>query len=225
MTARQLALDLEHRPALGADDFLVAPNNAEAIDWIDKYPDWPTPALTVAGPPGSGKTHLSKVFQSNVDATEIEPIGGLNPEAGWPSTPAVVIDNANAVCGHATREEGLFHLYNHAMATGMRLFLTATEPPARWAISLPDLASRLRASAVATIGPPEDSLLIAVMAKQFADRQISVSDEVLRYAVTRIERSFSAARRFVADTDRLSMETKRRVTVPLARDVLNPKQE
>jgi DnaA regulatory inactivator Hda len=222
VTGRQLAFDLEHRPALGADDFLVAPNNTEAIDWIDKYPDWPTPALTVAGPSGSGKTHLSKVFQSDVAAIEIEPTSGLEPKVGWPTAPAVVIDNADAVCGHAIREEGLFHLYNHAMASGMRLFLTASEPPARWAIDLPDLASRLRASAVATIGPPEDSLLIAVMAKQFADRQISVSNEVLRFAVSRIERSFSAVRQFVADTDRLSMETKRRVTVPLAREVLSP---
>ena len=43
----QLPLDLGHRPALGRSDFLVAPSNAAAIGWLDRWPDWPGPALVV----------------------------------------------------------------------------------------------------------------------------------------------------------------------------------
>ena len=37
----QLPLDLGHRPALGGDDFLVAPSNEAAVAWLDRWPQWP----------------------------------------------------------------------------------------------------------------------------------------------------------------------------------------
>ena len=43
MGAIQLPLDLGHRPALGREDFLVAPSNQGAVAWIDRWPDWPGP--------------------------------------------------------------------------------------------------------------------------------------------------------------------------------------
>ena len=43
----QLALDLGHRPAMGREDFLVTPSNALAVAWIDRWPDWPGPALAL----------------------------------------------------------------------------------------------------------------------------------------------------------------------------------
>ena len=65
MTAapRQLILDLAHRQALGAEDFLVSRSNAAAVELIDRWPDWPHPASLVIGTQGSGKTHLAHVWQ------------------------------------------------------------------------------------------------------------------------------------------------------------------
>ena len=34
MTSRQLTLNLGHRPALGRQDFMVSPSNAQAVDWL-----------------------------------------------------------------------------------------------------------------------------------------------------------------------------------------------
>lgn len=48
----QLPLDLDFRPALGGEDFLVAPNNEAAVAWIDRWPDWPGRRLPFMGPPG-----------------------------------------------------------------------------------------------------------------------------------------------------------------------------
>ncbi len=66
----QLALDLGHRPALGREDFLVAPCNEDAVAWIDRWPDWPGPALVIHGPAGCGKTHLARVWRRRSGATE-----------------------------------------------------------------------------------------------------------------------------------------------------------
>ncbi|MGB8274330.1 MAG: DNA replication protein, partial [Alphaproteobacteria bacterium] len=65
---RQLPLDLPHRPALGLEDFLVAPCNVGAVRWIDRWPDWPGPVLAITGPSACGKTHLAHVWQARSGA-------------------------------------------------------------------------------------------------------------------------------------------------------------
>ncbi|MBY0511042.1 MAG: ATP synthase F1 subunit delta [Rhodospirillaceae bacterium] len=70
---RQLVLDLGHRAAFGRDDFLVAPGNSDAVDWIDRWPAWPGHALAIFGPPGCGKSHLVHVFALRAQARVIAP--------------------------------------------------------------------------------------------------------------------------------------------------------
>ncbi|HCX66789.1 MAG TPA: chromosomal replication initiator DnaA, partial [Rhodobiaceae bacterium] len=61
---RQLVLELGHRPASGREDFLVAPSNEAAVALIDSWPDWPDRIVALAGPEGSGKTHLAEVWRA-----------------------------------------------------------------------------------------------------------------------------------------------------------------
>ena len=101
MTPRQLPLGFPQRPALGGEDFLVAPPNADAVAWLDRWPDWPQPALVIHGPPGCGKTHLSHVFRAISGAV---PVGAAELASADPMTvagtaPAIVIDDAEAVLG------------------------------------------------------------------------------------------------------------------------------
>ncbi len=56
--------------------------------------------------------------------------------------------------------------------------------------------------------------------KLFADRQLAVGAEVVRFLSARIERSFAAARRVVEAIDRTALARRRQITVPLARAVL-----
>ena len=59
----QLTLDLPHRPALGAEDFLISGSNRAAADIVDRWPDWPHRSVVVVAPPGAGKTHLANVWR------------------------------------------------------------------------------------------------------------------------------------------------------------------
>jgi chromosomal replication initiation ATPase DnaA len=214
---RQLPLDLPHRPALGRDDFLVASANEAAVAWLDRWPDWPAPALALAGPAGSGKTHLAQVFAARSGARLVaaERLGDMPVPDLLGAAKAAIVEQASRA-----PEEALLHLYNVLAERHGHLLLPAREPPARWGIALADLRSRLLAAPVASLQPPDDQLLAAVLVKLFADRQVTVGAEVLAYLVPRLERSFAAASAVVAALDRASFAAHRPVTVPLAREVL-----
>lgn len=221
MTAEQLTLDLPHRPALGIDDFLVSPCNETAITKIDDPEGWSSPALIIVGEEGCGKTHLTRVFQLMHDATPFTPDDTSTSDVSdLPATPAFLIDDAAPWIGNREREETLFHLYNRCFESGERMMLTARTFPAQWPFVIADLASRLKSAAIAEIGPPDDALLMAMLAKLFADRQVRVAPGVIEYVMPRIERSFASVQAFVAAVDERALRDKRQITVPLARQVL-----
>jgi chromosomal replication initiation ATPase DnaA len=114
----------------------------------------------------------------------------------------------------------LLHLFNLVAQRQGHLLICARLPPARWALSLPDLRSRLAAAPAVRLDPPDEGLLAALLLKLFADRQLVVEPEVVEYLVPRMERSFEAAGRLVQALDAASLAARRRVTLPLAREVL-----
>jgi chromosomal replication initiation ATPase DnaA len=71
-----------------------------------------------------------------------------------------------------------------------------------------------------TIHPPDETLLAAILIKQFADRQIRVGEDVIAYVLPRMERSFAAAREIVARADRLALVEKSRISIALMRKIL-----
>lgn len=226
--ARQLPLELPHRPALDRADFLVTPANELAVAWIDRWPDWPQPALVLHGPEGSGKTHLTRVWQRRADAVVIDTFAlALDaPDTLLGSGCAAVVEDVGQHLrrGAGTPDavaRGLLHLHNLLGERGGHLLLTDTAPAKSWPVPLPDLASRLGAATHVALGAPDDPLLAAVMVKLFADRQLTVPPDVVQYLLPRIERSFAAVRAVVAQLDRAALARRQAITVPLAREVLS----
>lgn len=218
MTLAQLALNLGHRPAQGREDFLVADSNAEAVDWIDRWRDWPGGVLVLAGPPASGKTHLAAVWQAMTGAVRLTPdaVPADDPLSAAGDPVRCVLDDADT----ATADVALFHLYNALRSRNGSLLVLAQLPPSRWDGRLPDLVSRLKAATTVTIEPPGDELLYALLVKLFADRQLRVGAEVIEYMFKRMERSCAAARRLVEEIDATALAQRRDVTLPLVREVL-----
>lgn len=219
----QLPFDLGLRRGDGAEDFLVATANADAAAWIDRWPDWPASGLVLYGPAGSGKSHLAQVWRrrSGARAVDMQTLALAPPPELVDSAPALLIDPA----GPGVPERALLHVVNLIREQGRALLLVAREPPARWGMALPDLASRIAALPAIAIGVPDDDLLRAVMAKHFHDRQVSVAPEVLDYLLPRMERSLAAAQAIVAQLDRHALAERAAITVALARRVLSGSSE
>lgn len=215
---RQLALALPHAESLSRDNFLEGPCNAQALALIDSWPDWPNRIMMLCGPEGSGKTHLATIWAEEAGARAIS--AHLLTPANVPgalATGALVIDDLDpATLDH----RALFHLLNLAREDRAYVLMTCRQPQTLFDIELRDLQSRLRAVPVVTLDPPDDALLRALIVKFCADRQMSVDEALVSYLVTRIERSFTAARNAVALLDTEALRLRRPVTRALAVEVL-----
>ncbi|HSI02747.1 MAG TPA: DnaA/Hda family protein [Reyranella sp.] len=220
--ARQLTFDLALPPPTYArEDFVVSHGNREALAWVDRWPDWPAPALALSGPPGSGKTHLGRIWAARTTAAlrtgaDFEAKSVADLAALTAAHAAVLVDDADRA-----PDRSLFHLYNLVRERRGHLLLLSELPPAHWRIALPDLASRLRAAPAIAVASPDDELLGSIILKQLADRQLHAGPGVVQYLVARMERSAEVARRLVAALDRRALAERREIDRRLAADVLS----
>ncbi|MEE4187936.1 MAG: chromosomal replication initiator DnaA [Roseobacter sp.] len=219
--SRQLGFDLPGLTALNRADFLVAPSNAVAVAMIENWHDWPGRKLVLCGPEGSGKTHLSHVWAQLSGARIVSACDVREPEIPDLAHGSVAVEDVPEIAGQDKAQTALFHLHNLVLAEGHSLLMTGCGATKQWGLDLPDLASRIEGTPAATLALPDDALLAAVIAKLFADRQITPKANLIPYLIPRINRSFAAAGEIVAALDTASLAEKRPVNRRLAADVLD----
>ena len=215
---RQLAFDLPLDPRYGREDFLVSRSNETAYVLIERWPDWADTVLLLVGPAGSGKSHLASIWAETAKAWTVDAF-----EVTHERVPHLVSNGALVVedMDRLNRDEAaLFHLLNLARERKASLLITCGTPPDRWGLKVPDLLSRLRLAPSATLSPPDDALLKAVLVKLFVDRQLVVHTSVVDYIALRIERSLADAAAVVAALDREALSRGRRVSRPMAAELL-----
>lgn len=226
-TLKQLPLELPHRPALGKEDFLISPCNQEAVMAIDLWPNWDFFALCIYGSEGCGKTHLANVFSNRVSLLTHYPYKIPNIKASqvkleniydlFQENPCLVVEDLD----NNINEEAFFHLYNLYRNEGGYILFTAQQAPARLNIKLKDLQSRLNIIPSIEIKAPDDELLSSLLIKLFMDRQINVSPEIITYLLKNMQRSFSYARKIVAEIDMLSLAEKRAISTTLVKEAIH----
>ena len=191
-------------------DFLIGPGNAAALAFLEAWPDWPLPAAALFGPGASGKTHLASIWSLRSGATIVDANALLVPPDG-----AVVVEDCDRAEGPA-HESALFAL----MERGTPMLLTGRTAPARWPVSLPDLASRFRALLAFELGEPDEALLRTLAVKLFADRQLLVPEAVVDRLIRDLERSPAAIRAFIARADEEALRLQKPINLQLIRGLM-----
>ena len=212
----QLPLEFRHEAASGRDDLVISDPVSAAASIIDRWPDWPSPVVIITGPEGSGKSHLAEVWVRNSGAIRVQAVSGSDAVTLAGQGP-VLVEDADR---DGFDETELFHLINAVRSAGTSLLITARSWPMAWGVTLPDLASRLKAATTVEIGPPDDLLLSQILMKLFADRQLALDDKIIAYIVARMERSLAAAQAIVERLDRLALARGTRINRALAAEVL-----
>lgn len=211
----QLPLPFVHQPTYAASDFMAAPSNEAARTWLDRTAKWPERRLALWGEAGVGKTHLLSLWARREHALhlrgpELCDLPQLPPSGG------IALDDGDAV----PDETILLHLLNAARDASLPVLLAARTPPARWAVRLADLASRLRAVTAVSIDPPEEPLLRRLMVRLLLDRQLGADSPVLDWLLLRLPRSAGAVREAAARLDRASLAAHRRIDRSVAAQVV-----
>jgi chromosomal replication initiation ATPase DnaA len=209
--ARQLPLPFGFTTHYDAASFLPDESNEAARAWLEA--DWPDGRLALWGAEGRGKTHLLHIWADRTGAALL-PGPGLRGLLRMPLTAGLAIDDADAA-----PEEPLLHLLNMAAEAGRPVLLAAREAPSRWATGLPDLASRLRASAAVALAAPGDAMLQSLLARLLAERQLAVPQAVQDWLLLRLPRHPAALREAAARLDRAALAAGGGVTRGLAEPI------
>lgn len=190
----QLRLPLGPRAA--QDEFIVTDSNAAVIQQLERWATWPVMAALLVGPPRSGRTLLASIFTAKA--------GGA------------MIDDAEQA-----DESAIFHAWNQAQRERHPLIIVADRAPPEWHPALPDLGSRLAASPILRIGPPDDDLILALLTRELERRELLARPEFMTWLARRIERSHAAV---FATIDALQADSDRRdnsrLSIPTARATL-----
>lgn len=184
-----------------------------------------SPWLYLAGPTGSGKSHLlMAACQAAIQGgrtVQYLPLASIGNRAaairGVAGSEFLALDDLGVIAGDREAEHALFDLYNQAKAEGAAFLFAAEVLPVQLGLGLPDLRSRLGACQQALLKPLDDAERRNVLREQAATRGIELDDTVLDWLFNRYARDLGALLDLLDQIDRASLAAKRRITVPFLR--------
>jgi DnaA family protein len=182
----------------------------------------------IAGPPGSGRTHLLQAVVAEVAPPGVAAYLPLGRAAGLPpgvleglhAAEVVALDDVDEVAGDADFERGLFRLCESLRAGGGRLVAAARADVPQCGFALPDLQSRLAAGLRFAVEPLDDAGRLAALQLRARFRGLDLPDETGRYLLNRVDRSLASLCRLLDDLDRAALQSGRRLTVPFVRTLI-----
>ena len=222
----QLSISIPFNDEKGQDTLYVSEANQDAIAYLKLWPNWTNNTTLIIGEEGSGKSHLASIWQISSKATVIDQLDDNTIETliSTPLTSPIIIDLHDIEDHNKGQADALFHLYNHVKNQQGHLLILCRHHPKSWPHISLDLRSRMMAATILTIKSPNDDTIAAILVKQLSDRQIQVSPDVIHYLIPRIERRYSYIKQLVQQIDTITLEQKRKLTIPLIRDILNVKE-
>ena len=206
----QLIFNLINIRNFNPEDFYVNDNNLEASELIKLWPNWFNGAVVIYGPTKSGKSHLANIWKENSNAN----IYNLEDDlllSNIDTKKNFVLDNFHNLS--ANDEEIFFHIYNQTFNNKKNILITLDKSKFN-KINLKDLESRFNSFFSATINPPDDNLVNALIVKFFKDQQINIDPSVITFIINRIERDYGAIFNFLKKIDNLSLENKTKISIP-----------
>lgn len=187
--------------------------------------------IFLAGPQGSGKTHLLRAAVSHGLAlgrsAVYVPLARMAPMLpdmleGFERHDVICLDDVQAVAGSAEAEVAMFHFYNRAKEAGARLVFSASGMPASLSIQLPDLVSRLEQSVRFTLDVLDETGKRQVLLLRARQRGLELDEAAMDYLFTRVSRDLHALSRILDRLDHASLAAQRRLTIPFIKTVLHP---
>ena len=220
---KQLALDFASPPQPTLDNF-VAGVNGELLGNLQRLAagNARERCFFLWGSPGCGRSHLLRgtvaaLRSEGAAATYLACEAGIRIEAGLERMDCVALDDVERL--DDAGQAATFDLYNALRERGGTLLAAAAVPPAQLRLR-EDLATRLAWGLTYQVHALTDEAKAQALADRAAIRGFRLAPEVSEFLLTRASRDLPALLAALDALDRYSLETRRPVTVPLARELL-----
>jgi DnaA family protein len=244
---KQFALDISHSPKASLENFLPGKDLAllSALQDIEK--SWrkgnsqssenPLNQRWIYwwGPEGSGRTHLLDAIGNAAEHAGLERIA-LTPfePASWvrleekmgaiseSATPSVItVDDVDRLDDRLVGS--LFRILNGVQASkAVYIFMAGDAAPANLKLR-EDLRTRLGWGLIFQTQLLDDDEKIQALEEAAKARGLVLSPDVLPWLLSRFYRDMPSLMALIDALDAYSLETKRAVTLPLVRELLQPK--
>ena len=199
------------RPNLSLNDFFVGSANIEAYNLLINTKKINN--LFLVGPPKSGKSHLSFIWQKKFNGI----IYNNNINQILENKSDIIIDNIF----NNINEEEVFHIINHCSSVNCKILATSNIGLNEYTFQLKDLSSRLKTFINVNIDLPDDELLVNLMTKLFHDKQIIVKNpEIFHYIIKRVDRSYKKIFHLIDKIDNLLMKKNKQLTIPIIKELI-----
>jgi DnaA family protein len=220
---KQLALDFASPPQPTLDNF-IAGRNGELLQNLKRLAsrDAHEHCYYLWGGPGSGRSHLLKgtvaeLQRKGTPATYVACTEGMRLGTGLERVDCVALDDVDRLDDEG--QVAVFDLYNALREHGGALLASAAAPPVQLKLR-EDLVTRLAWGLVYQVHALTDENKAQALADHAAIRGFRLAPEVSDFLLTRARRDLPTLLATLDALDRYSLETRRPVTVPLARELL-----
>ena len=220
---KQLALDLAAPPQPTLENFVTGVNG-ELLQHLRRLAARGAgeQCFFLWGRPGSGRSHLLRATVAGLQRTGAAAsyfacAPDAPPAAGLERNDCVALDDVDRL--DDAGQAAAFDLYNALRERGGVLLAAAAVPPAQLPLR-GDLATRLAWGLTYQVHALTDEAKAQALAERAASRGFRLAPEVSEFLLTRASRDLPALLATLDALDRYSLETRRPVSVPLARELL-----
>ena len=243
---KQFALDISHTPKASLENYLPGKDRALISTLQDLSQSWHPQSTATQnnplnqrwiywwGPEGSGRTHLLAAIANAAAQTGIDyfSLGPHEPTA-WvrleekmnllteSSAPSVItVDDVDRLDERLV--SALFRILNGVQASkAIYIFMAGKAAPAALEIR-EDLRTRLGWGLVFQTELLDDDAKIQALEQAVQARGLVLSPDVIPWLLSRFYRDMPNLMALIDALDAYSLETKRAVTLPLVRELLQP---
>jgi len=216
--SQQLIFNFPFKKNYLSQDFYVSENNFKAFKLIENWPNWPSRLVNIFGPTGCGKTHLINILKSKIQSMIIL-AKDVNAETltKYKIKECLIIDNFD----NNIQENTLYSIINLALQDNKYLIISSKISLKGFESKLEDLKSRLKSFVDIGIDLPTDDMIRVILAKNFSDKQIQISEKNIEFILKNIERSYEKINSFSNSIDGLSLAKAQPINLQLIKKVLN----
>ncbi len=211
-------------------NFYSGRKNSQVLEFLRQFTSAATETFVYLwGNPACGRTHLLQAMCHGADDHGMSSIYiplqdhlQMRPEIllGLENLALVCLDDIDAVIGNKAWEQALFQLYNYSREAGVRVLVSAQVPAAQLIVNLSDLQSRLQWGLTFRLNELDDDEKQQLLQLRAEYQGMHLDESVAVYIVQRSDRSVTALMDVLARLEKRTLEEKRRVTIPLVKELM-----